>query len=561
MHGLLEDIGIVVVVAMIIGLITHYLKQPIILGYLIAGIVVGPEIGRQLITEPENIEIIGEIGLILLLFIIGLELNLNSIISSGKQLLAVGIGQYAGCVLLGVVVFSMAGYAFAEGNLEVLYLALLCALSSTAIVVKSLNDKFELDTLAGKLSVGVLIIQDLWAILILAFQPNFNNLQMSVIGLALIKSLALVIAGFLISKYLLRHIFGAVSKSPEMVVSISIGWCLLVAGVAGAMELSREMGALIAGLSISTFPYSIHVTAKTLPLRDFFLTLFFVSLGMEIVAPEASIIWQSLGIAAFIILSRFATILPILLATGGGLRTAFISSLNLAQLSEFALGVASIGVSLGHIQEPLFAVLIYTMAFTSVISSYFIKYNHQIYKAFEHLLDRVGLLKVMVAAHTETNKHGAYPIVILGYHRGAKSLLETLANNHPELLNKILVIDFNLEVLKELQAMQIAGVFGDISHVDTLEHAHIARADIIISTIPDVLLKGTNNRELVKTCRNIAPEATIVATADLADQVEQLKAVGANEVILPYSMAGEYLADYLDHRLKQDAHASEISYT
>jgi Kef-type K+ transport system membrane component KefB len=557
-HSLIQDIGIVIIVATLIGLITHRLKQPIILGYLIAGIIVGPEIGPQLITEPENIEVISEIGLILLLFIIGLELNLGSLLRSGKQLMVVGVGQFVVCVVLGAIVFSLAGYQATEGNLEVVYLALLCAISSTAIVVKSLNDKFELDTLHGKISVGVLIIQDLWAIIILAFQPNFNDLQFSIIGLAIVKSLLLVAAGFLISKYLLKNIFEAVSKSPELVVSISIGWCALVAGTANLLDLSMEMGALIAGVSISTYPYSIHVTAKTLPLRDFFLTLFFVSLGMKIILPEGGIILQSLGLAAFIIFSRFASILPILLATGSGLRTAFISSLNLAQLSEFSLVVASIGLGLGHIQEGLFAVLIYTMAFTSIISSYFIKYNHQIYHFFEHVLRGWGL-KLPGVAHAETNHHQAYPIVILGYHRGAKSFLETISKQQPDLLHKILVVDFNLEVLKELQGMQIHGVFGDISHVDTLEHTHIEQAEVIISTIPDVLLKGVNNLELVRICRTLAPEAAIIATADLADQVDALKRMGADEVLLPYSMAGEHLAEYVGQMIRERS-GPELAY-
>lgn len=558
MHHLIEDIGVVVIMATVIGIITHRLKQPIILGYLIAGIIVGPEIGRQLIAEPENIEVISELGLILLLFIIGLELNLKSIINSGKQLLILGIGQFLICVLLGLAIFSLTVSSAGEGNLSVLYLALLCALSSTAIVVKSLNDKFELDTLHGKISVGMLIIQDLWAIIILAFQPNFHNLQISLIGVALIKSLVLVTAGFLISKYALRYIFESVSKSPEIVVSISLAWCALVAGVAGWMDLSMEMGALIAGVSISTFPYSIHVTAKTLPLRDFFLTLFFVSLGMKIVVPQADIIIQSLGLVCFIILSRFATILPLLLFTGAGLRTAFISSLNLAQLSEFSLVVASIGLGLGHIEAHIFAVLIYTMAFTSIISSYFIKYNHQIYHVAERALRRWGI-GVPGALEQEASQHQAHPIIILGYHRGAQSLLEALSEKYPELLDKILVVDFNLEALKALQGMQIAGVFGDISHIDTLEHAHIEEAEVIISTIPDVLLKGTNNLALVRTCRKLAPEAIIVATADLIEQVEDLRIAGANEVLLPYSMAGEFLAAYIEDRLKSQS-GSELAY-
>jgi hypothetical protein len=220
--------------------------------------------------------------------------------------------------------------------------------------------------------------------------------------------------------------------------------------------------------------------------------------------------------------------------------------------------VASIGLGLGHIQEDIFAILIYTMAFTSIVSSYFIKYNNQIYRAFEQTLNRWGLRR-FGALQEETGPHEAYPIVILGYHRGAQSLLEAILEKYPELLEKILVVDFNLEVLKELQSMQIAGVFGDISHPDTLEHAHIEEAEIIVSTIPDVLLKGTNNLQLVKICRNLAPEALIVATADLPDKVESLKVAGANEVILPYSMAGEFLAGYIRDMLKSRS-GSELAY-
>lgn len=166
-----------------------------------------------MIIEPENIEIIAEIGLILLLFIIGLELDLNSLITSGKRLAVVGVGQFVICVLLGLAVFSVSGFNSGEGSLDVLYVALLCALSSTAIVIKSLNDKFELDTLHGKLSVGILIIQDLWAIVILALQPNFNNFQVSIIGLGLghIHELTFAILIYtmvftsIISSYLIKY--------------------------------------------------------------------------------------------------------------------------------------------------------------------------------------------------------------------------------------------------------------------------------------------------------------------------------------------------------------------
>ncbi len=547
MHGLIHDIGVAVTVATIIGILTHALRQPIIVGYLIAGIIIGPELGYQLITSADNVAVISEIGLILLLFVIGMELDLKVILQSGRQILASGIGQFPVCVALGLLVFSAFGAAFPGGGMAKVYLAMLCALSSTAIAVKSLNDKFEIETLTGRTSVGILVIQDLWVILILAFQPNLDNLKMALIGLAVVKSALLLLVGFFISKYVLKYVFKSVSKSPELVISISLGWCAFMAGLAGFLDLSMEMGALIAGVSISLFPYRMHVAAKTLSLRDSFLILFFVSLGMKIIAPNAALIWQTLGLSCFLILSRFLSVIPILLFTGGSLRTGFITSLNISQLSEFSLVVASIGVGLGHISSDLLAVLIYTMALTSITSSYFIKYNHQIYKVFQGLLNKAG------PKTGQADKDAAepdYSIFILGCHRGAMSFLQTVTEKCPHFLPRIIVIDFNLEVLKELKSMQVKGVFGDISQLDTLAHLHMDKAQVIISTIPDVLLKGTSNLDLVKKCRSIAPEAVIIATADQSSQIEELKRHGANEVLLPYSMAGDYLADYLESSLQ-----------
>ncbi len=545
MHGLIFDIGLVVIIATVVGVVMYRLKQPIILGYLLVGIIVGPEIGPQLISDPEHVETISEIGLILLLFIIGLELNLPSLIHSGKQLLVTGIGQFILCVGFGLLIFPLTEF---NQPLEILYFSLLCALSSTAIVIKSLNDKFEMETLHGKVSVGVLIVQDLWAILILAFQPNFNSFQPSIVLIALLKGILLISAGFLLSRFVLKPVFEKIYRSPEMVVSTSIGWCAFMAFSAAWLGMSKEMGALIAGVSIASFPYSIHVTAKTLPLRDFFLTLFFVSLGMRIVFPEVDIILRSLGVAAFIGITRMLSIVPLILATGGGLRTGVISALNLSQLSEFSLVVAAIGVDLAHIHEDIFSILIYTMAITSIISSYFIQYNYQIFHQLERFLGRIGL-KLQHIPPEKLISEQSYPVILLGCHRGAKSLLHSVQDKFPHLLNRILVIDFNLEALNELEKMGVAGLFGDISHLDTLQHARIEEAQIILSTIPDVLLKGTSNLELVELCRNLAPQAMVVATADFPAEAEELRKAGAHDVLLPYAMVGEFIANMLDKKL------------
>lgn len=540
MHSLLYDIGVAIIAATAIGFLTHKLKQPIILGYLVTGAIIGPQIGLGFISEGENIEIISEIGLILLLFIIGLEMNPQKLLASGRQLIITGIGQFILCVLLGAGFFFLSGYSFSGENLEGLYLALLCALSSTAIVVKILYDKFEADTIPGRITLGVLIIQDVWAILILAMQPNLGNPYIPAIVVAILKTLFLVAAGLLFSRYILKYVFESIINAPEMVVLMSIGWCSFVAFSAGYLGLSKEMGALIAGVSISTFPYSIHVTAKTLPLRDFFLTLFFISLGMKMVEPSLEIFLTAFIFVTFIFVSRFATIYPLITLTGGGPRTGFITSLNLAQISEFSLVIAALGIGFGHIRPELVAELIYAMAFSSIISSYAIKYNHQIFMAFDRMITKIGFR----SSHegTDAAEHGdEHPIVILGFHRAARALVQRIKEHNPEILKKILVIDFNTEILKEVQKDGMSSVFGDINSLDTLHHAHVDKAKLILSTLPDLLLKGTSNKQIVKLCRMLTKDAHIVATADTNIQAEDLKNAGASEIIFPYEMVGEYL--------------------
>lgn len=541
-HALLPDIGIAVVAATILGLVAHWTRQPILLGYLVAGAIIGPTVGKGLIEDKENIEIISEIGLILLLFIIGLELDVKALWSSGRQLIVAGFGQFLICAALGVGVFRLMGYGLLGQSSDGLYLALMCGLSSTAVVVKLLYDKGELDTLPGRMTLGVLVIQDIYAIFILAFQPNFAHPSVGPILKAMFGTVVLLAAGLLFSRYVLRYVFASIARAPEMVVAVSIGWCAAVAGAAAIMGLSKEMGALVAGLSVAAFPYSIHVTAKTLPLRDFFLTLFFVSLGMKIIPPRLDMALLVGVMIGFVVLSRFVSVYPLLTVSGAGRRTAFITSLNLSQISEFSLVIASLGaVNYKHIGETTVAATIYAMAITAVLSSYSIRYNHQLYQLFNKLMAALGR-GTASAQRDADNDDDHRPLTLLGVHRTARSFIDTMAQRAPEMLAKIRVIDFNPETLNELAERGVAGMFGDLGSMDTLEHAHLQHSQIILCTIPDMLLKGTDNITLVKSCRALAPRAVIVATADDPNHARHLKAEGATHTLSPHNWLAEELA-------------------
>ena len=543
MTHLLNDIGVAVAAATVLGLIAHWLRQPVILAFLIAGAVIGP-VGWRFIEDEASVHVIGEMGLVLLLFVIGLEMDLPRVMASGRQLLVAGLGQYPLCVGLGLLAFPLAGFAWSSGHLDAVYLALVCGLSSTAIVVKLLADKAELDTLPGRLTLGILVLQDVFAILVLGFQPNLAKPEIAPVLKALGASAVLVVVGWAMGRYVLGRVFASISRSPELVVAVSIGWCALLAGGASAIGLSKEMGALVAGLAISAFPYRLHVTAKTLPLRDFFLTLFFVALGMNIPAPSWSLIGPVTAIIGLTLVSRFLTVWPLIAFSGGGHRTGVLAAINLAQISEFGIVIASLGVTYGHIGKDLVGQIIYAMAITAVLSSYAIRWNDRIFVAgaqwFKRSVDATGIFNNNKAPTASASDH---PIVLLGLHRGGRACIDRLLATRPELRSRLLVVDFHLETLKNLRTEGIAGYFGDIGSLDTLHHAHIEHAAVIISPVPDLLLKGVSNEQLVLHGRELAPHACIIATADSPAGAERLKAAGADLAVVPWELAGTAMAD------------------
>src|SRR5215469_18453194 len=274
---LLTNIGLCVSAAAVLAILAHRLRQPPLLAYLIAGVLIGPEIGFGFISEKESIRTVAEIGLILLLFIIGLEMDLKKLLAAGKPVLVAGLLQFPLCVAIGLACYLP--FEFRGSGVGLLYLAVCLALSSTMIVVKLLYDKFELDTLPGRITLGVLVFQDVWAIVVLGVQPNLLDPQIFVLLESLIKGVVLVAVSLIISKVVLPRLFDSVAKVPELVLIGSLAWCFVVSAAADAAGLSREMGALIAGVSISTFPYNLDVVAKVVSIRDFFVTLFFVALG------------------------------------------------------------------------------------------------------------------------------------------------------------------------------------------------------------------------------------------------------------------------------------------
>ncbi len=562
MIELIHDLALATLAAWLIGVGAHLLRQPLILAYLLAGFLLGPS-GLQWVKSQQSIGTIAELGLIFMLFMIGLEIDLKKIVQAGRVIIATAAVQIIGCCVLGVLAFIAMGLPFGAGRWDALYLGVGVALSSTVIIVKVLYDKRELDTLPGRITLGVLVLQDLFAILFLAVQPSLNDLRLDVVFLSAGRVGVLVAAALLISRYVLPFLFHRIARLPELVLVGALAWCFFVGEFADYLKLSREMGALVAGVSLSTFPYALDVTARVTALRDFFITLFFVALGMMIPVPSGAVVMLAIVSVIFTIVSRYVTVFPLLYAMKQGLRASLLPAINLGQMSEFSLVLIQVGVQSEQIRPEISSVASFAFVILAVLSTFTMTHSDGFSRSAVGALKRIGLRDLdhkNSAAEDKSEEERKRRILLLGFFRAASSFLSELERRHASLLDQVCVLDFNPVVFHELQSRQVKVLYGDIANANTLAHAGVIDAEIVVSSVPDSLLKGTTNEKLVRYVRAVNPTTKIVATAEVFSQVDELYAAGAdyvtvarlaeaNELIEVVTAAEDGLLDQLREKL------------
>jgi Kef-type K+ transport system membrane component KefB len=529
-HSLVTDIAICIIAAWVVAVISQVAKQPLLLAYLVAGFAVGPN-GFKWVTNAQDIQTISEIGLSLLLFMIGLEIDLKKMLSAGRVITLTAGVQILGCVLSGWLIFTFCGLA--QNHLEALYLAVAAAMSSTVIIVKILYDKRELETLAGRVTLGVLVLQDVATILFLAVQPNLKHPEAGVMLVAVWHVILLLSVALLVSRFVLPHVFKYIARLPELVLVGALAWCFAMAGFADYLKLSTAMGALIAGVMLSTFPYTLDVAAKVTSLRDFFVTLFFVGLGMLIPVPTVAVILWTIFVCLVLIFTRLATVFPILYAMKQGYRTSFLPAVNLAQMSELSLVLLALGKKSGDVSDNIIGICAFAFAFLAIGSTYAMLANDTLFRKTAPWLDKIGLRDLGGAAATAQADSHPRRICLLGFSWTASSLIAEIERNRPELLPEICVIDFNPVVHEKLKSKNIFAVYGDITARDVLHHAGASHAEVLICSLPNMVLKGANNLKILRQLRELNPHAQIIVHAELLSDVPALYEAGANFVSAP----------------------------
>ena len=529
-QGLVTDIAISIIAAWIVAVLSQVARQPLLLAYLVAGFAIGP-LGFKFITDTKSIGTISEIGLSLLLFMIGLEIDLKKMLSAGRVITFTAAAQILGCVLLGWLVFDWIGPA--QNRLEALYLGVAAAMSSTVIIIKILYDKRELETLAGRITLGVLVLQDIATILFLAIQPTLKNPAFGPLTHALGNVILLLSAAFLASRYVLPPVFRAVARQPELVLVGALAWCLALAGFAGWLGLSTAMGALIAGVMVSTFPYTLDVVAKVTSIRDFFVTLFFVGLGMKIPMPTWSYLLWTIFFCLFLVGSRLATVFPPLYFMRQGYRVSLLPTINLCQMSELSIILLALGNKSGDVSDNIIGIAAFSFALLAVDSTYAIFKNDFILQKTTPWLNKIGFRDLERGAPADNAGEKPKRICLLGFSWTASSLLEEISRDRSDLLPEIVVVDFNPNVNERLRQRGVRVVYGDITQRDTLHHAGVSHAEVIICSLPNMVLKGADNLKMLRQLRDLNPRAQIVVHAELLSDIPALYAAGASYVSAP----------------------------
>jgi len=544
---MVSAIGLAVVAACILAVLFNAIKVPALLAYIVSGLLLGAFASPLLGDSIQIMEHISHLGLVFLLFIIGLEMDLGGILRLGPRAAVAVLLQAP--IAIGVVLgiqyaanaFGLVIPGLGAESPSFIYFAVACALGSTAVVVKLLGDKFDLDSKSGKITVLTLIAEDIWAVLALSYVSSQGGGEGISMFVMLGGGALLAVVFFLFSKYVLSRIMASFATAPDMLALVSLGWCFLCAEGMSRVGLSAEMGALIAGLTIGRLPHHIEVLAKVSSLRDFFMALFFVALGMTLPLPTLGVMIDSLFLVAIVILVRMVLFTPTLLLSRLGPIVSLTAPINLSQVSEFTLLLVPIGIASGALNVEDGMVISYGLMLSVVISGFAIKYNYRLAMILERLLhmrgDRAaGAPKTPSGETTDDVAHGA-DIVMLGFFLNAEALATEIKKTDPELLERILVIDFNLQNHARVSGHGFRVAYGDIGNPETLRHHGIRRAKIILSTINNVFLRGISNEDLVDEIRRINPDARFIATADNDDAAAELLNRGAFRAISPPAQA------------------------
>lgn len=539
MHGaeIFTQLSLIIVLVTLVSVGARLLKQPLILGYILTGIIIGsilpliPGSTQLFNLHTDTFDIFSSLGIALLLFIIGLGLSVSVFRKLGKVVFLTALFELIVVGGAGLFITQSFGFTFTEA----LLIGLALFFSSTIIIVKVLSDKREQTRLHGQIAIGVILIDDLVATIALLFvAAGKGGFGISELGLLFIKGIVLAAILAIVSTKVLPKLTRVFATSQELLFLFTIAWGFGIASLFQWVGFSIEVGALFAGVSLAALPYSQEMASRLKPLRDFFVVLFFISLGASLnVDNLAAGIIPAIILSIVVMLLKPAVVILCLELFGYTKRTSFKAGINLSQISEFSIILVALAATSGMASKNLTAIVTLVAIITIASSTYLMQYDNQIFarleKRFRFFRERFGKSKEKsVAAHS---------LILFGYKKGGHEFVKTFQQMH----KKYVVVDYNPSVIELLERQRVPFVYGDATDVELLRELGIKTSHLVVSTITDF----STNQQLVRYIHRANPKAIIVCHADNYEEATTLYRQGATYVMLPHYIGSEKISAFI----------------
>ena len=538
------EIAALLVLAAAVGFIGLLLRQPLIVSFIAVGILAGPSV-LDIARSDEHIDLLAELGIVVLLFLVGLKLDLKLVRTLGPVALMTGLGQ----ILFTTVFGFLIGLALGLDAVTSFYVAVALTFSSTIIIVKLLSDKREIDSLHGRIALGFLIVQDLvvvFAMIVLsAIGIGAGGAGLSDVLMVFGYGIALLAVVGLFVRYLANPLVERLSRAPELLISFAIGWAALLAALGHYFGFGKELGGLLAGVSLASTPFREAIAARLASLRDFLLLFFFIALGASL---DLSVLGASITAAVifslFVLIGNPLIVLVIMSAMGYRKRTGFLAGLTVAQISEFSLIFMAMGVAIGHVAEDSLGLVTLVGLITIAASTYMITYSHQLYERIGPFL---GPSEWRRAVREESEGAGAarpHDVVLFGLGRYGLGIAQELRNAGRHVLG----VDFDPVAVRFAQKHGFDALFGDATDPEFVAHLPLKGAAWVVSAVPDHDAGVTHDdprRALIRSLKDLKFDGRIAVAAHGETAAQALRGAGADLVLLPFRDAAAQAADLI----------------
>lgn len=560
LHSVFGEVATLLVLAAAIGFAGLMLRQPLIVSFIAVGLLAGPS-GFDVVRSAEQIDFLAELGIAVLLFLVGMKLDVKLIRSLGAVALTTGLGQVAFTAVFGFLI----GLALGLGPVASIYVAVALTFSSTIIIVKLLSDKREIDSLYGQIALGFLIVQDLVVVLAMivlstlgmgiADDPGSGRI-VAVLGAA--AGLLLLVVLFI--RYLADPLTRRLARAPELLVIFAIALAAMFAAVADAVGLGKELGGLMAGVALASTPYRETIASRLAPLRDFLLLFFFIALGSSL---ELSQLGEHFGAAVifslFVLIGNPIIVLAIMGAMGYRARTGFLAGLTVAQISEFSLIFVAMGVTLGHVGQDMLGLVTLVGLVTIALSTYMITYSHRLLAWFEPVL---GIFERGNPAREPVDKSDGgqserVQVVIFGLGRFGTALGQRLQRRG----ERVLGVDFNPLAVDRWRALGLPAVHGDAGDAERVSVLPVDRAEWVVLTIP-AQAPGPQQEEprlsLIQGLKSLDANIKVAATSHSMMETQMLRDAGADIILEPFQDGADRAVELLGGARERERIASPL---